>query len=71
MLEAHLECNASAHATVGSDREVIWFAQTAIEQFARAHVSEKMLTSVTCVMTKQRKLECLRLQKKGTLKICK
>ena len=40
------------------------FAQTAREQFATAHVSEKMLTSVTCVFSKQRKLQCLRLQKK-------
>ena len=51
--------------SVRSDRKQIVFAQNAGNQFATANVSEKMLTSVTCVMTKQRKLECLRLQKKA------
>ena len=41
------------------------FVQNARHQFAMANVSEKMLTSVTCVFSKQRKLQCLRLQKKA------
>ena len=49
---------------VRSDREQTVFAQNAGNQFATANVSEKMLTSVTCVLCKQRKLRCLRLQKK-------